>query len=832
MSTSPIIHVVPHTGTAEREEPKPQPSDPAVGKWYWLDVVYGGEEGKETFKDDAGNTVKLKKGKKAIGKRLVCITRVGSNYVKVEGVGGETWRIHLNDFEKELHFEPEYQKFLTAHVENHRVKAAQLMAQVNEVTHQLGVGMGGTLLNEGQKESSAMVLASQGGADMKAYEKALVKAKDKQLPALFEEIKAQNSLMAKWMQAELIPLKAQANGLKPRTNAIEARIFNVKLYAGLAEEVKQVKEGKPAGMGEKLCIFQRRHYMDEECLLDYKAGGMDFRKLSEFDEWLSEERNFTRILPQPRCVVAFRIRHSEKDYSDGITNWRQFIQFALGEGEAYRRWNNSTFLYIRNGEQLFRLETEIDFGADLFPDMDKQKLLTGQLYARADHSNDKWDVITEHDYKDRRSKLAARLWKFRREILTLEQRRAEKIEEFKKAFEPFDADWRAWRIEAKKHGVGRDEKIKHPFERLKYKDDEGRKYAGSYWGSGDYDNFVTFGGWGYGDEREKNAEPGPDIRKYKVSMPKRPADEHLSQYEPWSRDNVYWDDIAKSIKDEMDRFNRIVLVIQGLFDRSVALHPHGQVKLFEEESFRRNVTLVYDDARALVGGKKPNFEAYRDACNKLITPGSITYGQEDFWEMKEAEKYNNDARRSRHGRDNHYEVKRHRPQGNPGPGELAIVSKVGPRTGNCLFKWERVREYSQYSWEYYERQKQKMREGQAVPCKLEVPQKFLFNISAYKPGDYKLFFADPRTRGEYLKWAPILLTAENFYAGKAKLCELEHAVEAVEKSRKCLKVEAEGFMQELQTEAYEKEERARAGEDVDDDDDFGDEDDSFDGDDD
>jgi hypothetical protein len=49
-----------------------------------------------------------------------------------------------------------------------------------------------------------------------------------------------------------------------------------------------------------------------------------------------------------------------------------------------------------------------------------------------------------------------------------------------------------------------------------------------------------------------------------------------------------------------------------------------------------------------------------------------------------------------------------------------------------------------------------------------VPADQLFNVSAYRPGDYKQFFADHRTRAEYLRWAPLLLTAEEFHAGNIK----------------------------------------------------------------
>lgn len=43
------------------------------------------------------------------------------------------------------------------------------------------------------------------------------------------------------------------------------------------------------------------------------------------------------------------------------------------------------------------------------------------------------------------------------------------------------------------------------------------------------------------------------------------------------------------------------------------------------------------------------------------------------------------------------------------------------------------------------------------------PKEKLFCVDAYTPGDYHMFFDDPRTRAEYLKWAPYLLAAEDWH---------------------------------------------------------------------
>lgn len=43
------------------------------------------------------------------------------------------------------------------------------------------------------------------------------------------------------------------------------------------------------------------------------------------------------------------------------------------------------------------------------------------------------------------------------------------------------------------------------------------------------------------------------------------------------------------------------------------------------------------------------------------------------------------------------------------------------------------------------------------------PFEHLTCIDAYTPGDFHMFFDDPRTRGNYLEWAPILLAAEDWH---------------------------------------------------------------------
>ncbi len=229
-------------------------------------------------------------------------------------------------------------------------------------------------------------------------------------------------------------------------------------------------------------------------------------------------------------------------------------------------------------------------------------------------------------------------------------------------------------------------------------------------------------------------------------------------YEPFSPESVYYDDIEKVIQKQIDEHNRLVLVLQGLLDRSPVFHPHAPVSAWTAEGFQKTFKLVYDASRALNPAVLPDFEAYRDRLNAQLADGCVTVGQDDFWERKEGEsesrRLDNDWRIK-----THYRPEKFKPYGNPGPGKLATVVKYAPRAKTCLYQWERERRDYRNSWN---------RKSDTIACSLTVPVGKILNVSAYQPGDYKQFFNDPRTRADYLKWAPLLLRAEEHHGQKGK----------------------------------------------------------------
>jgi hypothetical protein len=639
-----------------------------IGQWYWVK-----EEETEGWDDEKDEPLHVR-----TVEWLGCIVYVGSNYVKIGGINCSQ-RVHIEDeFDELCRREPNPEAVIRGKVAQYQDNVRKLMGDIKQLTAKLGLTPKGELAEENQDCSQALVVA-HGTKDIKAHKEALIKAKEETLPDLFKQVREQHERMAEWMSAELIPMKAETEKLREQTEVIEDRIFTVELYAGLVEEMVQVKKGKPASNDEKIHLFQRRHYMDEECLVAYEAGGMKFKNLRAFDRWLCRKKNLNRILPYPKCVVAFRVRRKEWNYE--TLSLRDFINIALS-GDP----DKSTFLYIRNGQQVFRLSTGIDFGKQLFPDRDHSIVLGdagGSLYMETSWHGVK-KIISEGEYE---------------EIMKDHMERLEK----------WSKEHAEWEAEKKKPKSKRKKNLSH------------------------------FG-------------------PHKPFMHDR--------WEPCTPDSVYYDDAMKLIARRAMEHNRVAVVLQGILDRSPALHPHPPWKLWTPEGFTNAIELVYDQTRALTDGDAPDFEAYRARLNSTIKKGTMTVGQEDYWERVEAEKENERERcdyRIRHYSD----YKRFQPYGDPGPGLVAKVARFAPRKGVCTFEWERQRKITKWV-PNPKRPGYLMVDESGVKTTIKVPISQLLNVDAYTPGDFRQFYADPRTRADYLRWAPLMLAAEDYHAGKKR----------------------------------------------------------------
>lgn len=649
--------VVKQAPEIEAQRVEPEDDRPSVGSWWWVTC---NEESDVRDRDD---------------KWIGCVIEVGSNYVKLRGVHG-TERMSLDDMPDRCTAEPTPQTFLDYKVNEHRTEVRQLMGEIQRVCRQLGVPMHQALA-ESEAANHALQVA-HGVADVEAYQEALVLAKRETLPELFREVKRQHEHMATWMKAELIPAEAELKRAKGVTELIDAKIQTVELYAGLKERLECVREGEPASVDAKVHLMQRRHYMDEECLIRYTAGGMDFEDLAAFDKWLARDEHMTRIFPHERCIVAFRIRRFDKEYEIGDSLSR-FIRFQFHN--EYNKW---TFLYIRNGRHLWRLRTQVEFGAELFPSREDSEVIgDDELWAKPEGAS-KAKFISGQAYAYRvecwhkgRAELAARLWQWKRQ--------------------------------------GKPEKEWINPERT----DKSFSYK-----SHEY------------------------VIGLEVGRPDEYPDDEWKRFERVTPEHIFYDDAMTHVREVTTEHNRVAVVIQGLLDRSTCLHPHPPWRIWTPEGFDAGITLVYDVSRALTPGEAPDWEGYREQLNKSIRPGAVVLGQANAWHAEMEEKY-----------DDRWKARK---ANGKGPKRLDRITSM--RNGKAQFKWQR--ESQRGHWVPSDRKGWLNKKYAMIEQSWWCPIERLTCIDAYTPGDFHIFFDDPRTRANYIRWAPILLTAEDYHANR------------------------------------------------------------------
>jgi hypothetical protein len=206
-----------------------------LGQWYWIEILADLDDNKyKEYDSEIPN------------KFLYCVNHIGSNFVELvrpkngEYGGDSHYRFHFNEFYESCTYEPNAEQIFREKVKEQQSKVKAIMGKIYKLSALLGVGFRQEL-NQGN-ETQALAIQSN-AQPVKEYKEALILAKETTLPELFKEIKDENRKMKCWMMHELIPLQIEADQLKPVMKAIESRIFNIELYAGLVEEIKQIKEG-------------------------------------------------------------------------------------------------------------------------------------------------------------------------------------------------------------------------------------------------------------------------------------------------------------------------------------------------------------------------------------------------------------------------------------------------------------------------------------------------------------------------------------------------------------------------------------------------------------
>ncbi|MEQ6436221.1 hypothetical protein V8Z74_14500 [Comamonas sp. w2-DMI] len=630
---------------------------PVLGQWYWVKV------NDERDPIENGRTLFGMQGR-VDGERLMCAMTIGSNYVELKSpvhaqyTSSRVIRVHLKNFWDCLRHEPNGMHILQRWAMQQQQETARLVGEINALTARLGMVQPTAIGSSPQQSTGGALVTLSSMPDVTEYKKALITAKDIELPALYEHVKISNGNLTALLKAQTLPTLATVGDLDSTVAEINSRIFSISLYAGLHENATLCQDGEPAQATERLHVMQSMIYADEECLANYRHGGLEFSSIHDFDKWLCEPENLERILPFPRTLVALRVRRTRKE-RDAVDLRQALINFQLEQADKL------TFLYVRNGQQVWCIQTELEFDEFLFPN--------------------------------------------------------------RTAFDP---------------GEPKMAKISYGYDKVE------KIISRSEWemNCAEYDDVVAKSkAWIAANKGKPNADMHNPFRTWGLDDPR-------DRWFPVDPSSVYFDDAEAEIASMIQKFNRVAVIIQGLFDRSPILHPHPPVKSWTQDGFDSAIKLIYDGAETLYNGEAPDFEAYRARCNATLKAGSMTIGQEDYWELAEGKKESERLDKDYRNRSS-YRPTRYTPFGNPGPGYIAPVQRWSKAKGEATFRWERKR----LGHDPYKIQ------SETVACNLTVPASELFNVDAYVLGDFRRFYTDRRTRAQYLKWAPMLIAAEEHH---------------------------------------------------------------------
>ena len=215
-------------------------------------------------------------------------------------------------------------------------------------------------LEENETVSNETALATNDKQMMLACEKSLMfkETEIKTMMAMLENKKSELWQIARRMQKQL--------------KKIRKVIAIVELYLGVEEEIMQIQEGNNADVNEPISIRQMLLYMDEE-VGDTDNQGIDYTKIETFDNWLLNG-GLETVLPEKKGIVALRIRRGDKHYS------RNYMVNAMENAK-----NKTTYILIRNGDNVYRIwsnltihnrlfPTKKEFSLDRLKDMDEEKV--------------------------------------------------------------------------------------------------------------------------------------------------------------------------------------------------------------------------------------------------------------------------------------------------------------------------------------------------------------------------------------------------------------------------------------------------------------------------
>jgi len=143
-------------------------------------------------------------------------------------------------------------------------------------------------------------------------------------------------------------------------------IYSLEIYLGVNEDIVQIQKGNNAPADATIFFRQKLLFMDSE-MADPDNDGIDFKSIDKFEDWLLKENdyhkkpNYQVSIPEEKCVVAFRVRERSKTRE----GWHSFSKVQA------EIWDRKTYIFIRNGTNIYSIWADINIYPRLFPQRDE-----------------------------------------------------------------------------------------------------------------------------------------------------------------------------------------------------------------------------------------------------------------------------------------------------------------------------------------------------------------------------------------------------------------------------------------------------------------------------
>lgn len=220
------------------------------------------------------------------------------------------------------------------------------------------------LLMRGELDLSQYESLGNKSTELMSFDKSAYVSYRKDLEQKRLFVKAVSDQMKSVLNSRYSELSKLVNSFQEKIDRVGKIIWTIELYLGIQEDIVQLSKGGPAKDDAVIHLLQDRLYMDEE-VGDPTDGGISIENIEDFDNWLLSKSgyhkcfNYELLLPFDKCVRIMRVRRVNKDRDHFSCHYTKFI---------YDQLDRKTFLLIRNGENVYSIETDMNFGEKLFPD--------------------------------------------------------------------------------------------------------------------------------------------------------------------------------------------------------------------------------------------------------------------------------------------------------------------------------------------------------------------------------------------------------------------------------------------------------------------------------